>query len=120
MSSAHRFRADEGLSSGLLVDPGNGKALPIDSSGVIPIKTGASGETNTLARPLFVDQQLTLVFDTDGGGDRVITVAGGCDASAHVTITFATARQCLVLIGTQLAGVKCWSLLSNDGSVSLA
>lgn len=104
----------------LLADPGDAAAIPVTRSATVPITTGAGGETGTLAIPTFLGQEMRLVFDVDGGGDRVITVASAINVGGNTIITFATARQMLVLKATQLASALAWEVTANVGTVVLS
>lgn len=107
--------------SNAITDPGSGKAIPVTSSGRVSITTGASGETNTLAAPTFLGQRMLLLFKTDGGGDRVITVAAAFDTTPHTIITLANAGQAVELLAIHDAsGGRRWWLTLNVGTVGLS
>lgn len=100
-----------------LADPGTGTAIPIDKSYAISFVTGATGETNTLAAPAFVGQQMLLTLVTDGGGDRVVTVTStnGFNQTGNNTITFNDAGDYVKLIGIWKNAAFSWQLVINDG-----
>lgn len=100
---------------GVITDPGTGAAIPVRQSGVCCITTGASGQTNTLAAPTFKGQIITLVLDTDGGGDRVVTVSAAFNQAGNTTITLNDAGDTISLIGATIAGALRWRLINNDG-----
>lgn len=100
---------------GVITDPGTGAAIPVRQSGVCCITTGASGQTNTLAAPTFKGQMISLVLDTDGGGDRVVTVSAAFNQTGNNTITLNDAGDTITLFGATIAGALRWRLISNDG-----
>jgi hypothetical protein len=99
-------------------DPGDGEAIAVTNSANIAITTGGSGETNTLAIPTFVGQQLMLSLDVDGGGDRVVTVTGNVNAAGNNTITFATAGESIVLDAFTVAGALVWRKTGGDAGLT--
>jgi hypothetical protein len=100
-------------------DPGTGNALPRDQAGIVNIVTGASGETNTLAAPAKPGIILGLTLKTDGGGDRVVTVASAYDgAGGRTTITLATAGDFIVLISRVHGSGYRWDVLSENLSAN--
>jgi hypothetical protein len=102
----------------VIPDPGTGAAIAVTHSGVCAITTaGGGGETNTLPIPVAVGQQVTITLDTDGGADRVITVAAAINQAGNTQITLAAAGDTISLIGTTIAGGRVWRVLQNDGPV---
>jgi hypothetical protein len=106
--SAHRFYSDWAKAAAGIPDPGDGKALPNGATGIVNIITGASGETNTLAAPATDGLLLGLNLLTDGGGDRVITVAAAYDDSGSTSITLGTAGQLVLLYSYQYGTTYRW------------
>ena len=100
-----------------IADPGDAAAIPVTRAGVCAMTT-AGAETRTLAIPTYVGQILVLTEDVHVG-NNVITVASSVDGTNN-TLTFDAAGETLVLIGTQIAGTKCWRILVNIGSVGLS
>lgn len=102
----------------VIADPGSGVAIPVTASGRVEIVTGASGETNTLAVPTFAGQIIVLNHITDGGGDRVITVADPHIDGTNNTITLGDAGDLIVLTARKVAATPTygWALLSNVGA----
>lgn len=98
----------------LIADPGNAAAIPVATSGYVPIVTTAA-ETRTIAAPTFIGQQLSLNFQTDGG-DAVVTVATTINQVGNNTITFADAGDVVVLLAKQNGANIRWSVLLNDGA----
>ena len=86
-----------GVELELIPDPGTGAAIDVTRSGECQIVTGSGGETNTLAVPKFAGQRLTLCMKTDGGGDRVVTVASAFNASGNTIITLNDAGDAICL-----------------------
>ena len=103
-----------------ILDPGTGNSIPVDKNGIMAFSTGASGETNTLARPTAMGQRLTLFMVADGGGDRVITADGIFDESSNNTATFDAAQEMLVLesVPTATSGVYEWRRTYNTCTLS--
>lgn len=101
-----------------LPDPGNGQAISLQRGGIFDIVTGASGETNTLAAPPKEGYIVGFTLITDGGGDRVITVASAINAAGNTIMTFNDAGDTIVLISVKHSatkGVYRWKVLCNDG-----
>lgn len=95
-------------------DPGDGQAIPVTASGSVAITT-AGAETNTMAIPTFVGQQISLICDVYAAGDRVITVASAVNQTGNNTLTFGAAADMIVLTAMQVAGVLVWRVTANDG-----
>lgn len=104
-----------------LADPGTGAAIPVDKSYSISFVTGAAGQTNSLAAPSFVGQQMLLALVTDGGGDRVVTVAGAIgfrlNQTGNNTITFNDAGDNVKLLAVYTGTTLTWEIVSNDDCV---
>lgn len=100
----------------LRADPGTAAAIPVTRSATFALTTGASGETNTLAAPLFVGQLITLVLQVDGGGNRVVTSAVPINWTGNNTITLAEQHDCITLQGIYSAGALRWHVAANDGA----
>lgn len=96
-------------------DPGDGNAIPVTASGVVAITTAAA-ETNTMAIPTFVGQQIALIVDVYAVGDRVVTVASAINQTGNNTITLGVAADMIVLTAMQVAGVLVWRVTANDGA----
>ena len=103
-----------------IADVGTGVAVPVSKSVHMPIVTGASGETNTVAIPTFAGQVLILSLRTDGGGDRVVTFASAINGAGNTIATFGTAKQTLKLLGIRSGSTYAWVIESNIGSVALS
>ena len=56
-----------------LADVGDGATIPVVTSVSMDVEIGAAAETNTVALPTFVGQELTFRVSLDGGGTREIT-----------------------------------------------
>ncbi len=98
-----------------VADPGDAAAIPVTRSATIAITTGAGAETNTLAIPTFLGQELVLTMDVDGGGNRAITAASAINVAGNTIMTFGEARDTIVLKAIQLAGVRAWEVIANNG-----
>lgn len=95
-------------------DPGDAAAIPVTASGSIAITTAAA-ETNTMAIPTFVGQQISLICDVYAVGDRVVTVAAAVNQTGNNTLTFGAAEDMIVLTAMQVAGALVWRVTANDG-----
>lgn len=98
-------------------DPGTGVAVPVPNSwhASVPLTIGAGAETNTLAAPAFVGQVMTITADVVGAGTRAITASAAINQAGNTIMTFAQVRDSITLKGVQVAGVKVWQVISNDG-----
>ncbi len=108
----HDFTRSRNQAPWNIADPGTGKALPNDRTGTINIVTGSSGETNTLAAPRRAGIELAINMLTDGGGDRVITVASAINALGTTTITLNTAGDYYLLRSYKYGSVFRWKLVA--------
>jgi len=99
-----------------IADPGDGEAIPVTASGHVDIVSGAGGETNTLAVPAFAGQVLAITLKTDGGGDRVITVADPHIDGTNNTITLNDAGDTVLLLGVSIGATFGWRLVVNVGA----
>jgi len=97
-----------------LTDPGNAGAIPVTSSGSVPIVT-AGAETRTLAIPSAINQILTLYMKTDGG-DCVVTVASAINQAGNTHITLNDAGDSITLRGIHNGTALCWRVMANDGT----
>lgn len=102
----------------VIADPGTGNPIPVTTSGVCMITTAAA-ETNTLAAPTFVGQELTLICDTYAVGDRVVTSAAPINQAGNSVMTFGAAADFIVLRAVKIGGALRWRVVANDG-VALA
>ena len=105
---------DNSVLANAIADPGDGQAIPVTASGSIAITT-AGAETNTMAIPTFVGQQISLICDVYAAGDRVITVASTVNQTGNNTLTFGAAEDMIVLTAMQVGGVLVWRITANDG-----
>lgn len=102
-----------------LPDPGTGKAIKVQRAGIVQIATGASGETNTLAAPVKEGILLALSMKSDGGGDRVITVASAINQAGNTVITLNDTGDFILLLSVAYGstkGVYRWRVVVNDGA----
>lgn len=106
---------DNSVLANAIADPGDGNAIPVTASGSIAITTAAA-ETNTMAIPTFVGQQISLIVDVYAVGDRVITVASAINQTGNNTITLGAAADMIVLTAMQVGGVLVWRVTANDGA----
>ena len=115
--SPHTLNAQLGGLTKEIADPGTGKAIVSDFfDAIVPIVTGASGQTNTLPNPNFGGNMLTLWLKTDGGGDRVITAATAINATGNTIITLNDANDSLTLMSVPSGSGYRWQEVANKGA----
>lgn len=93
-----------------------GTAIPVTHSGSFPV-TQNGAETNTLADPTFIGQQIDIFVDTDTSGARVITAASRINQAANTIITLTEVGDYIRLVAITIAGALKWQVVSNDGAV---
>ena len=98
-----------------IADPGDDEAIPVTSSGYVPIVTVGAAETRTLAVPTFAGQELLLTMQTDAG-DCVVTVADPDFDGTNNTITFADIGDTVRLVAGISGAGFVWCLVSNVGA----
>jgi len=103
-----------GAATNTIADPGTGVAIPVTADGVVPIVTAAA-ETNTLAIPSYMGQELILAMDTHVGGDRVITASQAINQAGNTIMTFGAARDIICLRGITVGGALRWQVAWNEG-----
>lgn len=96
-------------------DPGNGAALPrSEGRAFIGFVTGSTGQTNTLADPVKAGQELVLYLRTDGGGDRVVTVASAFDIAGNTVLTFANQGEFAAFVSVAVGTSWKWKLVASN------
>lgn len=103
-----------GAATNTIADPGTGVAIPVTADGVVPIVTAAA-ETNTLAIPSYMGQELILAMDTRVGGDRVVTASQPINQAGNTIMTFGAARDTICLRGITVGGALRWQVAWNEG-----
>jgi hypothetical protein len=99
-----------------LADPGTGQAIPVTRSAQVDLTIGSAGaETNTLAIPSFAGQSLVLNANTVGTGTRAITCAQAINQAGNTIMTFASARDFIMLVAIKVGGALRWTVAANDG-----
>ena len=99
----------------IIADPGTGVLIPVSKSGQVGLVIGSAGaETNTLAVPTFLGQQMTLVAYSVGTGTRVVTASARINIAANTTMTFAAAGDAIVLKAVNIGGNLRWAVIAND------
>ena len=101
----------------LIMDPGDGGAIPLQEAGLCSMTSGGSGQTRTLAAPNEVGNLLILNFQTDGGGDVVVTVADSINGAGATIITFADEGDSVMLIALPRGAARGiqWSVFDGTG-----
>ena len=99
-----------------LTDPGHGQAIPVTRSAQVDMTIGSSGaETNTLAVPAFAGHTLVLNAATVGTGTRVVTAAQAINQTGNTIMTFAAARDFIMLVAIKVGSALRWQVAANDG-----
>lgn len=94
----------------------NGEKIQVTKCGSISLKTGASGETNTLADPSRAGIWLDLTLYSDGGGDRVITAASAVNQTGNNTLTFGDVGDTIFLKSVRYSATEFrWRVVNADG-----
>jgi hypothetical protein len=96
-----------------IADPGASGAIPVTSSGYVPIVT-ATAESRTLAVPTFSGQLLLLEMKTDGG-DCTITVAQAIDEYGTTNVVLNDAGDAVLLVGVYSGSNLRWRTVANRG-----
>lgn len=115
--SAHNLLEELLVAEFEVKDPGDAGAIVV-TKGIqhVPLTTGASAETRTLAVPTDAGTVLILVLVTDGGGDLTLTVASGYNAAATTDIVFGDAGDWVALVAVQTAAATYrWRVLNSEG-----
>lgn len=110
MASPHMMkRGFEGMDV-MIDDPGTGKALPNDQSGIIAITIAAGvAETNTLADPDHAGLELTLVAKTVGAaGSRTVTTASQYTQAGDTKIYLDEAQDAITLVAVPIGSSYRW------------
>lgn len=102
-----------------IADPGTGVAIPVTRSATVCMTVGAGAETNTLAVPSFVGQELRLYCAAIAGGTRAVTVASAFNAAGNTVLTFNAARDNCTLVGVLVGASLAWEIQFN-ASVALS
>lgn len=114
--AAHRILSDMYKAPFVVADPGNGGTLYVDRWGaVVPLVSGSTSETRTISPPTCSGIQVFVIFDTDGGGDVVVTVTGGYDQSSATSLTFGDAGDYAMLVSAKEGSSYLWHLVSYEG-----
>jgi len=115
IGSASTILAAGGSLPVIIADPGDGLAIAVTHNGHCALTSAGVGETRTMAIPTLVGQKITLGMDVDGGGNIVVTVAGGIDSAGNTTITLGDAHDGCALEAMQVAGAAVWTITGNAG-----
>lgn len=100
-----------------IADPGTGKAIPVTSSGYVEIAIGDAAQTNTLAVPAVIGQELTIyVVSVAGTGSRTITVASAINQTGNNTILLDAAGETVVLRAIKIGAALAWRVIVADGA----
>jgi hypothetical protein len=100
-----------------ITDPGTGEAIPVTGSGYVEIAVGDTAETNTLAVPTFIGQELTIyAISRAGSGTRTITVASAVNQTGNNTILLDAAGETIVLRAIKVGAALAWRVIVADGA----
>lgn len=101
----------------LATDPGDAGTIVIDRYGaVVPLISGASAETRTLAVPTKAGILATVVLDTDGGGDVTLTVTDGYNHDDDTSIAFYSAGDYVTFMSVKIGSNYRWRVVGSEGS----
>ncbi len=120
MGNAHTMQADHAEMDWEIVDPGDGNTIDTSGSGVCLLTSGASGETRLCGDPEYLGQWMTIVVQTDGGGDIDITFDSQINSSGNTIAALDDVDDQLDLISIKEGTALQWRIVSNRGSVSLS
>lgn len=112
-SSAWKVVADVKVAQ-RITDPGTGVAIPVTQSGSVAI-TQNGAETNTLANPTFMGQELSIFVDTDTSGARVVTAANRVNQAGNTVMTFTAVGAFAKLEAITIAGALRWQVVASEG-----
>lgn len=98
------------------IAPATGTAIPVTHACSFPI-TQNGAETNTLADPTYIGQQISIFVDTDTSGARVITAASRINQAGNTIITLTEVGDFIKLEAITIAGALKWQVIANDGAV---
>ena len=119
MGNAHTMQADHAGMDWAIADPGDAGKINVSGSGVCLLTSGASGETRTIGDPSYLNQRITIVVMTDGGGDIDITFDSQINSSGNTVAAFDDVDDQLDLIGIKEGTALQWRIGTNRGSVAL-
>jgi len=97
----------------IITDPGNAGAIVVTRSGTCALVT-TGAQTRTLAIPTFINQMVTLYFQTDGG-DCVVTVAQAINVAGNTAITLNDVNDSIQLVAVYNGTALRWRVAQNDG-----
>ena len=120
MGNAHTMQLDHAGMDWEIVDPGNAGAIDNSYSGVVLLTSGSSGETRTLGDPHYLGQTMTIVMQTDGGGDIDITFDSQINSGGKTIAAIDDVDGQLDLIAIKEGTALQWRIVSNRGTVLLS
>lgn len=101
-----------------LTPAATGAAISVASSGTMALILADTGETNTLAIPTFVGQQILLSVESITAADtRIVTSAQALNATGNTTITFALITDWVLLVAVKTNGALRWRVAGSGGVV---
>ena len=97
-------------------DPGNAGAISVSRPGYVNLITLSGAQTRTLADPKYIGQELDIFFESDGGGDCVITAASAVNQNGDTIMTFSDTGEHIRLVGHYNPTDEWeWRVICNDG-----
>ena len=115
MNASVATYASVGGVGNVIAPAATGTAIPVTASGQMDITVGGGAETNTLAIPTYVGQQIGIVNGTNGGGTRTITASQAVNQAGNTKMAFAAAADACTLTAFSIAGALQWRVTYNDG-----
>lgn len=99
--------------------PDPGTAQPIPTHGFYCLTIGAGAETNTVATPKRLGDELIITVAAVGAGTRAITFPAAINNVPNTVATFTGATkadQSIMLRACYVAGALRWQLVQNNGT----
>ena len=100
-----------------VADPGDAGKIqtPAHHHSITALVTGSGAETRTLSAPTFAGQRCSIAFQTDGGGDVVITSDVHINHTGNTVATSNAAGHYLMLEGVRVGAALLWRTTSFEG-----
>jgi len=120
----HNLAAQHAQSDWNIPDPGNGKPINVERSGVCVLKGGASAQTRTLPGPKAIGQRIFLARQDNGAGAIAVTckgrvrktgleTTGAIGVNGATTLSFAAYQVC-ELVAVHRGENLQWAILAMD------
>jgi hypothetical protein len=114
--SSHDHPYEQSTAVWAINDPGASGTINATFSGVVKL-VSATTETRTLGDPTFLNQNLVLEMDVDGG-DITVTASTAFDEAGDTTLVFDDAGEYAQFIAIEIGTALVWRLTSVSPGVS--